>query len=127
MSIVADISFSLEIIYHHSIQFVFYNVLLFYSLTKVGFHCIYAIYDIVLLLSHFILIYNMHQLYQINLLLVISRCITTTWLGYRELGLELVSLGDNHSRRPKKPPMVEENKYDGLGHPFKNFLEEALA
>jgi hypothetical protein len=68
----------------------------------------------------------MDQLYQRNLLLVISQCITTTWLGYRELGLELVSLGDNHSRRTKKPPMVEENKDDGLGHPFKKFLEESL-
>jgi hypothetical protein len=69
----------------------------------------------------------MDQLYQSNLFLIISQCITTTWLGYRELGLELVSLGDNHSRRPKQPPMVEENRDDGLGYPFKNFLKESLA
>jgi hypothetical protein len=31
---------------------------------------------------------------------------------YRELGLELVSLGDNHSFQPKHPPLVEEKGDD---------------
>jgi hypothetical protein len=46
--------------------------------------------------------------------------------GYRELGLELVSLEDNCSHTPKKPSMVGENKDDGTGDPFKMFLEESL-
>jgi hypothetical protein len=46
--------------------------------------------------------------------------------GYRELGLELVSLEENFSHTPKKPSMVGENKDDGTGDPFKMFLEESL-
>jgi hypothetical protein len=46
--------------------------------------------------------------------------------GYRELGLELVSLEENHSRQPKQPPMVEEKRDDREGDPFKMFLEESL-
>jgi hypothetical protein len=46
--------------------------------------------------------------------------------GYRELGLELVSLEENFSRMPKKPSMVGKNKYDGTRDPFKMLLEEAL-
>jgi hypothetical protein len=46
--------------------------------------------------------------------------------GYRELGLELVSLEENHSRTPKKPSMVEEKRDDGTRDPFKLFLEESL-
>jgi hypothetical protein len=49
-----------------------------------------------------------------------------TWSGYRELGLELVSLEEKFSCMPKKPPMVGENKDDGTGDPFKMFLEESL-
>jgi hypothetical protein len=45
---------------------------------------------------------------------------------YRELGLELVSLEENCSRMPKKPSMASENKYEGIGDPFKMFLKEAL-
>jgi hypothetical protein len=47
--------------------------------------------------------------------------------GYRELGLELVSLEENHSHPPKKPPMVEEKRDDGAGDPIKLLLEESLA
>jgi hypothetical protein len=47
--------------------------------------------------------------------------------GYRELGLELVSLGEDHSRRPKRPPMAEEKRDDGAVDPIKLLLEEALA
>jgi hypothetical protein len=46
--------------------------------------------------------------------------------GYKELGLKLVSLEDISSHTPKKPLMVGENKDDGIGDPFKNFLEESL-
>jgi hypothetical protein len=46
--------------------------------------------------------------------------------GYRELGLELVSLEENCSRTPKKPSMEGENKDNGTRDPFKMLLEEAL-
>jgi hypothetical protein len=50
-----------------------------------------------------------------------------TRLGYRDLGLELVSLRDDYSHQPKRPPMVEEKRDDRVGDPFKTLLEEALA
>jgi hypothetical protein len=46
--------------------------------------------------------------------------------GYRELGLELVSLEEKYSRMPKKSPMAGENKGNEIGYPFKKNLEEAL-
>jgi hypothetical protein len=46
--------------------------------------------------------------------------------GYRELGLELVSLEDNFSRQPRWPPMVEENRDEGAEYPIKFFLVGAL-
>jgi hypothetical protein len=46
--------------------------------------------------------------------------------GYKELGLELVSLEDKISRMPKKPLMAGENKDNGTRDPFKMFLEESL-
>jgi hypothetical protein len=45
---------------------------------------------------------------------------------YRELGLELVSLGDDHSCWPKKPPMMEEKRDDGAGHSLKMLINESL-
>jgi hypothetical protein len=45
---------------------------------------------------------------------------------YRKLGLELVTLEDNHSHTPKKPSMVEENKNDGADDPISLLLEQAL-
>jgi hypothetical protein len=45
---------------------------------------------------------------------------------YSKLGLELVSLEDNHSRTPKKPSMVEEKKNDGVDDPINLLLEQAL-
>jgi hypothetical protein len=49
-----------------------------------------------------------------------------TRLGYRELGVKLVSLEDNFSHTPKKSTMVGEKIYDGTSYPFKMFLEESL-
>jgi hypothetical protein len=46
--------------------------------------------------------------------------------GYRELGLELISLGEDHSFQPKKPPMVDEKRDDGARDPIKLLLEESL-
>jgi hypothetical protein len=45
---------------------------------------------------------------------------------YSKLGLELVFLEDNHSRTPKKPSMVEENKNDGEKYSINMLLEQAL-
>jgi hypothetical protein len=45
--------------------------------------------------------------------------------GYKELGLDLVSLEDKISRTPKRPLMARENKYYRTGYPFKMLLEEA--
>jgi hypothetical protein len=45
---------------------------------------------------------------------------------YSKLGLELVSLEDNHSRTPKKPSMAEEKKNDGADDPISLLLEQAL-
>jgi hypothetical protein len=46
--------------------------------------------------------------------------------GYKELGLELVSLEEKRSDMPKRPLMVGEKKYDGERDPLKMFLEESL-
>jgi hypothetical protein len=46
--------------------------------------------------------------------------------GYKELGLELVSLEEKISHTPKQPLMVEENKYDRTGDHIKMLLEESL-
>jgi hypothetical protein len=49
-----------------------------------------------------------------------------TMLEYKELGLKLVSLEEISSHMPKRPPMVGEKKYDGIGDPFKLLIEEFL-
>jgi hypothetical protein len=46
---------------------------------------------------------------------------------YSQLGLEFVSLEDNHSRTPKKPSMVAEKKDDGAEDSINLLLEQALA
>jgi hypothetical protein len=45
---------------------------------------------------------------------------------YRELYLGLVSLEENCSLHPKRPPMAEEKKDEKARDPFKMFLEEDL-
>jgi hypothetical protein len=45
---------------------------------------------------------------------------------YKELGLELVSLEEKSSHTPKIPLMAREKKDDGIGDPFKLFIEESL-
>ena len=46
---------------------------------------------------------------------------------YKKLGLEPIEPLQYQSRRAQQKPMGGENKDDGVGDPFKNFLEEALA
>ena len=46
--------------------------------------------------------------------------------GYKELGLELVEPLQDQPRKSRRPPMADEKKDKGAGHPIKIFLEEAL-
>ena len=45
---------------------------------------------------------------------------------YRKLGINLVSLEDNHSHTPKKPSMAEEKKNDRADDPISLLLEKDL-
>jgi hypothetical protein len=45
---------------------------------------------------------------------------------YRDSGLKLVSLEENYSHHPKRPPMAKEKRGDKEGDPFKTLLEESL-
>ena len=54
------------------------------------------------------------------------RHMSPTRSGYKELGLELVSLEEKISCTPKRPLMEGEKKDDRTGDPFKMLLEEAL-
>ena len=47
-------------------------------------------------------------------------------LGYKELGLELVSLEDKISCTPKQPLMAGEKKDDETRYPFKLLIKESL-
>jgi hypothetical protein len=68
----------------------------------------------------------MDQCYQSRLLLVVSHSRSPIRSGYRELGLELVSLEGNFSCQPKRPLMAEEKRDDIARYPFKMLLEKAL-
>ena len=70
---------------------------------------------------------NPDQWYQSRLLLIIFfQSMSPTRSQYSKLGLELVSLEDNHSRTPKKPSMVEEKKNDGADDLINLLLQQAL-
>jgi hypothetical protein len=45
---------------------------------------------------------------------------------YRNLGLELVSLEENHSHTPKKPSMAEEKKNNGAEDSINVLLQQTL-
>jgi hypothetical protein len=45
---------------------------------------------------------------------------------YSKLGIELVSLEDNHSLTPKKPSMEEENKNNRADDPISLLLKQVL-
>ena len=49
-----------------------------------------------------------------------------TRLGYKELGLDLVEPLQNQPRKPRRTPMGDENKDEGVGDPIKILLKEAL-
>jgi hypothetical protein len=69
---------------------------------------------------------NLDQWYQSRMLLIVFQWMSPTRSEYSKLGLELVSLEDNHSRTPKKPSMAEEKKNDGADDPINLLLEQAL-
>jgi hypothetical protein len=69
---------------------------------------------------------NLDQWYQSRLLLIVFQCMSPMRSEYRNLGLELVSLECNRSRRPKKPSMAEEKKNHGADDPTNMLLEQAL-
>jgi hypothetical protein len=70
---------------------------------------------------------NPDQWYQSRLLLIVFfQCMSLTRSEYSKLGLDLVSLEDNHSHTPKKPSMAEEKKNDGANDPINLLLEQAL-
>lgn len=76
----------------------------------------------------FILLINLDQWYQSSLLFIyFSSCMSPTWSGYKKLGLELVEPLQDQPHRAWQQPMGNKKKYDGVGDPFKMFLEEALA
>ena len=69
---------------------------------------------------------NPDQWYQSRLVLIVFQCMSPTRSEYRKLGVELVSLEENHSLTPKKPSMAEENKNDGADDPISLLLEQSL-
>ena len=46
--------------------------------------------------------------------------------GYKELGLDLVEPLQDQPRKPRRTPMGDEKKYEGVGYPIKILIEEAL-
>jgi hypothetical protein len=58
--------------------------------------------------------------------LIVFQCMSSMRSKYRKLGLELVSLEENHSLKPKKPSMVEEKKNDRAKYSINLLLEQAL-
>ena len=46
--------------------------------------------------------------------------------GYKELGLNLVEPLQDQPRKPRRPHLGDEKKYEGAGDPIKILLEEAL-
>ena len=53
-------------------------------------------------------------------------CISPTRSRYKELGINLVEPLQDQPHKPRRSPMVEENKDEGAGDPIKILLEEAL-
>jgi hypothetical protein len=102
-------------------------------LIEFGSHCINVLSSIFLCARFhsyscisFHYVYNLDQWYLSNMLFFISWCSSPTRSRYRELGLKIISLGEDHSHQPKQPPMVNEKRDDGAGDLIKLFLEEAL-
>ena len=46
--------------------------------------------------------------------------------GYKELGLDLVEPLQDQPRKPRRMPIWDEKKNEGVGDPIKILLEEAL-
>jgi hypothetical protein len=83
-------------------------------------------YFIVISLLSFCSKNNLDQWYQSRLLLTFFQRMSLTRSEYSQLGLELVSLEENHSRTTKKPSMVIENKNNREKDFINMFLEQSL-
>jgi hypothetical protein len=84
-------------------------------------------YFIVISLLSFSSEHNLDQWYQSRLLLIVFQCMSSTRFEYSQLGLEFVSLEENHSYTPKKPSMAAEKKNVGEEDSINMLLEQALA
>jgi len=60
------------------------------------------------------------------MIFVVSYCMSPMMLGYKELGIKLIFLGEDHTHHPKWPPMVDEKIDDIIGDLVKLFLKEAI-
>ena len=58
--------------------------------------------------------------------MIIFQHMSPTRFEYSQLGLEFISLEENHSHTPKKPSMAEEKKNDKADNPINLLLEQAL-
>ena len=58
--------------------------------------------------------------------MIVFRCMSPTRFEYSKLGLNLVSIDDNHSRMPNKASMVEEKKKDEEVDSINMLLEQSL-
>ena len=76
-----------------------------------------------ILLHYFI---NLDQWYQSGLLFLILLCMSSTRLGYKDLGLDLVEPLQDKPHKTQWTPMGDEKKDEGAGDPIKILLEEAL-
>jgi hypothetical protein len=97
------------------------HVLLYFSVSG----NFYVYFNVISLLS-FCSENNQDQWYQSRLLLIIFQCMFLTRSEYSKLGLELVSLEENHSHMPHKPSMAKEKKNNGAEDSINMFLEQAL-
>ena len=69
---------------------------------------------------------NLDQWYQSGMLFSVFLCISPTWSGYKELGLDLVEHLQDQPRKPRRPPMAEEKKYERARDPLKISIVKAL-
>jgi hypothetical protein len=84
------------------------------------------VYFIVISLLSFLSKNNLDQWYQSRLLLIVFQYMSPTRSEYNKLGLEIVSIENNHSHTPKKPYMEDEKKNNGEKDSINLLLDEAL-
>lgn len=102
--------------------------MIFRTLLLMNWCFIFTIYLCFCLYLYFILFLNRIYISDIRLVFSLSifMCMSPMILGYKELGLELFEPLQDHPCQQWWPPMVEENKYQGVRYPIKILLKEAL-